>query len=368
MSSLARQYAGLKKVKSKVFKPSRLEGELPAEWLRSKARVTIDGNNFVETNLNSDDTLLLMRHSRLFHVREEAMKEAREQQLNLLQALEKEDKIQKVPQKWETYINDLKRGSQAKAELEYNQLARWKLRTEELRPDRDVFPYDYLWLMYALRCKMCAIESFTRQYFPVAAVVQGIRKLAEKLLQVKDTPADEDYYLNLCPWITTNERVVGYPRCVTPAQAWQIFRAAGHDLSLKAKERKDDLLLSAPFMYGFLFERFASHPAFVAEYSNHWSRVELTPAAPRAPLPGQYLKQVSRSYRSFPAFRAQQAWWYSQPDRLREESLEEGVYFYPVPSVRHTLQAGLPTLRKSMSELAVTMLWNAVIPPDSDLD
>eukprot|EP01059_Diplonema_ambulator_P036479 TRINITY_DN9095_c0_g1_i1.p1 TRINITY_DN9095_c0_g1~~TRINITY_DN9095_c0_g1_i1.p1 ORF type:complete len:255 (+),score=72.04 TRINITY_DN9095_c0_g1_i1:96-767(+) len=202
MSALARRYSGLKYAKYNLFDPKRFDGELPSSWLSSKKPVNVDGNSFVEINTNSDDTLLLLRQSRLFNVREEALKEAKAAQVKLLDQMDKDNQIQKIPQKWETYLNDLKRGSQQQAEAEYQRMSRWKVRTEERKPHRDVMPYDYLWVSYAMRSKICILEQHAKQYFPLPSVIQGIKVLADKLLGIKEPPADEEWYVDLCPWIT----------------------------------------------------------------------------------------------------------------------------------------------------------------------
>eukprot|EP01061_Rhynchopus_euleeides_P015744 TRINITY_DN26784_c0_g1_i1.p1 TRINITY_DN26784_c0_g1~~TRINITY_DN26784_c0_g1_i1.p1 ORF type:complete len:600 (+),score=245.96 TRINITY_DN26784_c0_g1_i1:130-1929(+) len=357
-SSLAKRYAALPPRRYRIFKPHRLQGELPDEWIRSKPGVNVDGNEFMEANGNSDDTTLLMRQSRLFHVRENAYNEAREAQLSLLDKLEKEKAIEAVPDKWKQAIDVLKRGSKQKAESEYNQLSRWKVRTEELKPDRDVFAYDYIWVMHALRAKTCLPEGYTQHFFPLPFVISGIKRLAQKLLLISNPPEEEEWYRNLCPWISiTDHQVEGYPPCLTPSQVFQMFRHAGHQLALGVKADNPEVLLSSASIYGYIFERFAASPQYLAQYADHWSRHQLSSGGGRYFLNPKEVSLLVRSYRSFPAFKMQQAWWYSQPHRLRDETLEEGIYFYPVPSVRHTLQAGLPTLRDASSELAAGLLW-----------
>eukprot|EP01064_Diplonema_japonicum_P013165 TRINITY_DN20597_c0_g1_i1.p1 TRINITY_DN20597_c0_g1~~TRINITY_DN20597_c0_g1_i1.p1 ORF type:complete len:591 (+),score=173.39 TRINITY_DN20597_c0_g1_i1:92-1774(+) len=367
MSTISRRYSALKYAKYNLYDPKRFDNELPQHWLLSKPPVNVDGNKFVEINLNSDDTLLLLRQSRLFNVRQEALQEAKAMQLKLLEDMEKNDEIQKVPQKWEGYLNDLKRGSQSQAEKEYLQLSRWKVRTEERKPERDVLPYDYLWVAHAMKSKVCTIESHAKQYFPLHSVIQGIKILADKLLGIKEPPKDEDWYVSLCPWFTYEEVVKGYPRTLTPVQAWQMFRHAGHKLALTLKEENPNSLITSADLYGQLFERFASNPTFMGTYTNHWSRVELLPSASQQPLPPKYASLLAKSYRNMPAFRVQQAWWYAQPDKLKDEVLEEGIYFYPVPSVRHTLKCGVPALKGIMAELAASMLWHH-LADDGDID
>ena len=362
-SALAKRYAALPARKYRVFQPKKLAGDMPEGWLAAKPQVNIDSNMFAEVNANSDDLLLLMRQSSLFHVREGAHAEAREAQLSLLDELEKKKEIVAVPEKWASVIATLKRGSKQKAETEYTQLSKWKVRTEERKPDADVFAHDYLWVMHALKAKTLLPEAYTQHYFPLPFVVSGIKKLAQKLLHITP-PEEQEWYRNLCPWIFVGESIPGYPPCLTAAQTFQLFRHAGTQLAAGVFKDNPDLLLSGPQLCGFVFEKFAASPQFMSQYANHWSRVELSPSAPREFLTPKQSELLAQSYRAFPAFRLQQAWWYSQPHRLREETLEEGIYFYPVPSARHTLQAGLPALRGAASELAAQLLWGHLADPE----
>ena len=356
MSTLGRQYSKLKKVSSNVFKPDSLRGELHDSWFVNKKQLNIDRNPFIEMNTSTDDPMLLMRQSRLFNVREEAYKASRERQIEMLDDLENNNTVEKIPSKWEHYVDDIRKATARKAELEYNQLSRWKVRTEELRPDREVYPYDYLWLMYAVKCKMTALELHTLHYFPMQAVIKGIKNTALHLLNIKDPPPDE-WFESLCPWFQYHESIDGYPKCLTPTQAFTLFRHAGYNLALRIKEEDPNEILGSALMYGYLFEKLAADPRHIMLYTNHWSRSQLLTNAPRHPISSKNAELISRTHNAFPAFKAQQAWWYSQPDRLREENIDEGIYFHQVPSVRHTLMAGVPTLRNYIANAAADMLW-----------
>eukprot|EP01063_Lacrimia_lanifica_P037643 TRINITY_DN7797_c0_g3_i1.p1 TRINITY_DN7797_c0_g3~~TRINITY_DN7797_c0_g3_i1.p1 ORF type:complete len:626 (+),score=294.93 TRINITY_DN7797_c0_g3_i1:61-1878(+) len=367
MSALARRVSGLKAAKSKVFRPAGLDGDVPEGWLRAKKPVAVDGNQFLEIDTHSDDPLVLLRYSRLYYVREEQIKEAREAQLAMLDKMEKEEQIKRVPEKWQKYVDDLRKGSSKKAEAEYNRMSRWKVRTDELKPERDVFVRDYLWLSHAMRQKTCVLEQYARDYFPLPCVIAGIRKLATQLLNISDPPTDPDWYLSLCPWFHPSQVVKGYPHCLSPSQAWQLFRAAGYQLALGQKEEHPNALLTAARLWGRIFEMFAADPTYMETYTNHWSRVELLPNAARHTLSKKHLALLARGHRNFPAFRAQQAWWYAQPDRLRTDALEDGIYFYQVPSIRHTLQAGVPALQNAVAECAAAMLWQHFVDDGLDL-
>eukprot|EP00755_Sulcionema_specki_P030177 Sspe_Gene.93784::Locus_66298_Transcript_1_1_Confidence_1.000_Length_763::g.93784::m.93784 len=232
-STLARSFTQLPNEAYKLFKPSRFRGDLPEAWCNTKREVSVDGNPFYEINLNSDDPVLILRNSHIFHVRDTVYREARQAQKKLLQSLQKKEAIKPLPKSWVDYADVLRKGSQAQAEREYHILSRWKLRCDELRPEKEVYPHDYLFLSFAIRSKMGLVESVAAQYFPLPFVIKGIRELAQLLLGLKDPPKDPDWYLKLCPWLIPTQPTNGYPICLTPSQTFQLFRHAGSELARK---------------------------------------------------------------------------------------------------------------------------------------
>eukprot|EP01065_Artemidia_motanka_P037937 TRINITY_DN46823_c0_g1_i1.p1 TRINITY_DN46823_c0_g1~~TRINITY_DN46823_c0_g1_i1.p1 ORF type:complete len:603 (+),score=153.75 TRINITY_DN46823_c0_g1_i1:99-1811(+) len=369
-SRVARALAALKPATERVFKPSRLSGDCPEAWLNSRNTVNQEGNEFIEINLHSTDAVTILTHARQFYLRAEVYGQANDVAQKLASDLVEKEEIASVPQEWQFVLKDFRSHSRRKAEWEYSHLAHWKVRFDEMQPDPLVKPEDYLWLQHAIRMKFGVPDSIAAQYFPLPAVIDGIRQLAAALLKVKDAPTDELWYKQLCPWQRYNETVACYPECLTPPQVWEMFRCAGFELASQSTPEsvQKDTLVSAPHVFASLFERFAQDPVFTAQYSNHWSRIELDPGKPRSPLPPHYANLVDRTARLFPAFRLQQYWWYSNPEFLKDQfstldggnEQAHGIGFYGVPDPRRTVDAGLPSLLAGVGSLVADSMWARV--------
>eukprot|EP01062_Namystynia_karyoxenos_P063281 TRINITY_DN56091_c0_g1_i1.p1 TRINITY_DN56091_c0_g1~~TRINITY_DN56091_c0_g1_i1.p1 ORF type:complete len:619 (+),score=203.71 TRINITY_DN56091_c0_g1_i1:84-1859(+) len=353
----------------RLYQPAQLRGDCPEPWLAGRKRVMVEGNEFAELDLGaSDDPVVVLAHSHLFHVRQSVYHEAATVQRATAERLLKEEALSPLRAEWQSQLKVMRGKAQRHAEIEYNRMSRYKLRCEELQPGKDVFPHDYLWLQHALRCKYGILDAVAAQYFPLEEVVRGVRLLAEQLLHIRDAPGDPDWYARLCPWQKYNATVRGYPRCLTPPQAWEIFRAAGFELSaglLPEGERNPaaaaDSAAHVPLVYARLFERIAQNADFTARYTNHWSRAELLPSAARQPLPMQYAKLLARTANLFPAYELEQGWWYSRVDLLAADPADQGLQFYCVPDPRRLVRGGVYSYRELCSSLIADLLYKAMV-------
>lgn len=332
-------------------------------WLSSRKRVKEQASEYLELDLASCDTELLLRYCEIPFIRRFVFSELVDKQLTLVET----GKAAPLPDSGLLQcIEDCMKLLSPRVDAEIQQLQTLvssKAAGQTEPGNRNVEPYDLLHLIYKAEINLCSgipdaemqaraflcrqhVEECLSTLFkdlgsaesgtPTPMIVPRVDKKEQKLLQ-RQIPPDTTRIGSVAKWrpsdVTTYYRFMGQKV------------AAGRSFFTQA-------------LYGHTFRKIATNPLYLQQLSLNWARYTgLDPAAEPLVMSDELSKAVCAQQLLFPALKLKAQYLYTSPDVARRQWRTDRTL---IPLFRLFPLLGKPAAEDLAAQLVVEAIWKRV--------
>lgn len=346
-------------------------------WYASRKRVKEQASEFLEIDLASCDPELMLRYTHVYYARRQIYEELMDRQLTLIET----GKTAKVADaSLLTCLAEVNAAVTPRLHYELHTLQQAKKscrvpRRRELAPDAPLEAHDLLCMMRVVEEDGSAVadaEMQARAFLPRDLLEARAKELAAMFFATAPSATasgkkgssgaalDKKDQKLLQRMIPGDYNKVGSIEKLRPVDVTTLYRFTGERVCGQPADK-----FFARSLWGHVFRKVATHPAYLQRSSLYWARHSgLDAQSANAAMPADLAAAVCAQQSLFPALKVRAQYLYTSPDMARQQWRADHV----VPLLRLFPLMGAPAAEDLAAQLVVEGEWAKMgIAPDANL-